>query len=114
VSNDWVVRYANRHFQLERQSPHPPARSTVRIFEDPTGQIEIHYRDRRLRWTEIPAPTRPTPAPAPAAHAGAPPLAPPRRHGPVRDHPWRDHAVAQHYAYQQFVKDRRAWERVQP
>jgi len=114
VSNDWVVRYANRYFQLERQSPHPPARSSVQVFEDPTGQIEIRYRDRRMRWTEIPALTRPTPALAPPSPAAAPPVAPPRRHGPVRDHPWRDHAVAQHYAYQQFVKDRRAWGRVQP
>jgi transposase len=34
VSNDWVVRYDNRFFQLERQSHRPPARGTVVVFED--------------------------------------------------------------------------------
>lgn len=33
VANDWVVRYHNRLFQLERRSPLPPARSTVLIYE---------------------------------------------------------------------------------
>jgi hypothetical protein len=46
VSNDWVVRYDNRLFQLERQSGHPPARSTVVVYEASEGQIEICYRDR--------------------------------------------------------------------
>lgn len=41
VSNDWVVRYANRHLQLERQSGLAPARSTVLVYEDRAGQIEI-------------------------------------------------------------------------
>src|SRR5207248_2589236 len=31
VSNDWVVRYANRLMQLERQSHQPPARSIVQV-----------------------------------------------------------------------------------
>jgi hypothetical protein len=114
VSNDWVVRYANRHFQLERQSHHPPARSSVQVFEDATGQIEIRYRNRRMRWTEITAtpPSKLAPAgvPRPAAH----PTTRSRRPGPLMDHPWRHHAVEQHYAYQQFAKERRAWERTQP
>jgi hypothetical protein len=55
VSNEWVVRYANRFLQLPRQSAHPPARSTVRVYEAADGQIEIRYRDRRMQWQEIPA-----------------------------------------------------------
>jgi hypothetical protein len=46
VSNDWVVRYHNRLLQLERQSGHAPARSTVLVSEDAEGQIEIRYRAR--------------------------------------------------------------------
>ena len=53
VSNDWVVRYANRHFQLERQSGLAPARSTVVVCESVDGRLEIRYRDRAMRWTEI-------------------------------------------------------------
>ena len=67
VSNDWVVRYANRLLQLERQSGHAPARSTVMVTEDVAGQIEIRYRDRAMRWTEIVGPV----ASAPAAATGA-------------------------------------------
>ena len=47
VANDWVVRYRNRVLQLERHSPLPPARGTVLVSEDATGQIEIRYRERR-------------------------------------------------------------------
>ena len=90
VSNDWVVRYDNRHFQLERQSQQPPARSTVQVFEDAAGQIEIRYRDRRMRWTEI-APAGVI-APPQARVPGVAPATPPRTgrsRTPSRTHPWR-------------------------
>lgn len=90
VSNDWVVRYANRLLQLERQSGHAPARSTVVVCESVDGQLEIRYRDRAMRWTEIAAGTVASPA---AAVTGAPPVsAAPRsrrRYHPATDHPWR-------------------------
>jgi transposase len=41
VSNDWVVRYDNRYFQIARQSHRPPARSTVQVSEAADGAIEI-------------------------------------------------------------------------
>ena len=116
VSNDWVVRYANRHFQLERHSHRPPARSTVQVFEDAAGQIEIRYRERRMRWTELAAPRPRPPAPAAPPRAATPPpsAVPARRPGQQSaDHPWHQ-APIDHHAYQQFAKDRRAWERVQP
>ena len=92
VSNDWVVRYDNRLLQVERQSGHPPARSTVLVREAANGALEIRYRDRAMRWTEITAAARgaqaeravsPGPAAAPQA-AGAS-----RRWHPGREHPWR-------------------------
>jgi hypothetical protein len=55
VSKDWVVRYDNRLFQLERESGHAPARSTVLVHEDEGGGIEIRYRGRLMRATEITA-----------------------------------------------------------
>jgi len=113
VSNDWVVRYANRHFQLARQSQQPPARSTVQIFEDVAGQIEICYRGRRVRWSEITPATR---QPTKRASSAAPRQAARRstRHPPVADHPWRSQAVEEHYAHEQLVKDRQAWRRANP
>jgi transposase len=92
VSNDWVVRYANRLFQLERQSHHPPARSTVLVREAADGQIDIRYRDHRMRWTEITAgpqrATTPSAPPRPNTET-APPRPPVRRWHPGREHPWR-------------------------
>lgn len=90
VSNDWVVRYDNRLFQLERQSGLAPARSRVLVREDMTGQIEIRYRDRAMRWTEI---VNPVVAPSTAVPAGAERAAFPKRprpHVPCADHPWRN------------------------
>jgi transposase len=116
VSNDWVVRYANRHFQLERQTALPPARGTVQVFEDAAGAIEIRYRDRRMRWTEIVAsagsssglPSRPRPVTPAAAKPRFR-----RPHGQGADHPWH-HGVTLHREYLQLTRDRRAWERGQP
>jgi transposase len=115
VSNDWVVRYANRHLQLERQSPLPPARSTVHVFEDATGQIDIWYRDSRMRWTEIARPLAPTPATQAVTHPGQPRTPkPPVRRPPTgaADHPW--HQGVKNPVFQQMVRERRAWARVQP
>lgn len=90
VSNDWVVRYANRHFQLERQSQQPPARSTVQVLEDAAGQIEIRYRDRRMRWTEIaPAALIAGPKTRVPVIAHAAPRLVGRSRPPSRTHPWR-------------------------
>ena len=114
VSNDWVIRYANRLLQLERQSHQPPARSTVQVFEDAAGAIEIRYRDRRMRWTEIAAPlVTERVAPAPRPSLPPTPQGRARRRGQAADHPWHQ-AVTQYYGSQQLAKERRAWERVQP
>jgi transposase len=91
VSNDWVVRYANRCLQLERQSGQAPARSTVVVGESVDGQLEIRYRNRVMRWHELsPAPLsgRPPAGPPPALAASA---SPGRRRPlpPSDDHPWR-------------------------
>jgi transposase len=108
VSNDWVVRYDNRWLQLERQSRRPPARSTVLVYETIDGQIEIRYRDRVMRWTEVTAPA-PTPAPSSTRTTPAPRRSHPSRWKPCADHPWRRSVDASHSA-RQLAKDRRAWE----
>jgi transposase len=113
VSNDWVVRYANRHFQLERQSQQPPARSTVQVFETLDGTIEIRYRERRMRWTEIPRPAPPVTAAPARPSVDDTPGRQPSRFGQSADHPWRQ-AGGEHALYRQAARDRRAWERVQP
>jgi transposase len=114
VANDWVVRYDNRLLQLERQSRLPPARSTVLVYEDIAGQLEVRYRDRVVRWTELPpgARARPTPPAAPSTRSGQPaPRVRGRRAG--GDHPWRA-VVEEYHVSRQLAKDRRAWMAGQP
>jgi hypothetical protein len=43
LSNDWVIRYATRHFQVARQSHQAPAKSTVLVRENGAGAIELPY-----------------------------------------------------------------------
>ena len=112
VSNDWVVRYANRHLQIERQTHQPPARGIVQVLENAAGQLEIHYRGRRMRWSLLDAP-RPSPAAPPRIVPPATMPAAKRRNGQAPDHPWH-HVVDAHRSSLAFRKDRRAWERVQP
>ena len=84
LSNDWVIRYDTRYFQVARQSHQAPARSTVLVREAVTGAIEIRYRGRLMRWTEIPAPVKPPSAAQPRLSS-----APHRPARPSADHPWR-------------------------
>lgn len=60
ISDDWVVRYDNRWFQLEGQGRYyAPAQGKVLVREGRHGSIAIEYRGRALRWQEISAPSRP-------------------------------------------------------
>jgi transposase len=88
VANDWVVRYHNRLLQLERQSGHAPARSTVCICEDAAGALEIRYREQVMRWTEI-VPGAAAARAAVAGLAAVSPSAPRPRYRPAASHPWK-------------------------
>jgi transposase len=86
VSQDWVVRYRNRAFQLRRETGYAPARGRVTVCEWEDGRVAIEYRGRVMRWTEITgaaavpvAPPRPVP----------PPRSPTRTRRPAATHPWR-------------------------
>ena len=89
ISQDWVVRYENRYFQLQPQSHrHAPERSKVLVCEGRHGNIAIEYRGQGLRWEEIPAPAKPQGAVESERQRGR--LAAVRRKWvPPTDHPWR-------------------------
>jgi len=84
ISNDWVVRYENRYFQLERSNDYPPRQAKVTVCEWEEGRIEIRYKGKAKGYREIAAPD-----PKPAVGMGA--KKPPRASGwkPPREHPWR-------------------------
>jgi transposase len=88
ISNDWVVRYENRYFQLERQSDYPPRQAKVTVCEWEDGRIEIRYQGKARPHREIEAPQ-----PAAAIRR----LAKPPRPGhwkPPANHPWREPGTA--------------------
>ena len=53
ISNDWVVRYENRYFQLERGSDYPPRQAKVTVCEWENGRIEIRYQGKAQAHHEI-------------------------------------------------------------
>jgi transposase len=90
ISDDWVVRYVNRFFQLEPESRnYAPARGKVRVCEWPEGRVEIEYRGHVVPWREIAAPARPR-----VVERTAPPPQPipKRKWVPPPNHPWREAA----------------------
>jgi transposase len=95
VSEDWVVRYENRFFQLQRQSAHyAPAKGKVLVCEGQHGSMAIEYRGRALPWQEIPAPTRPhvLAAEPTSERKGVPVSTAKRKWVAPADHPWREAA----------------------
>jgi transposase len=96
ISDDWVVRYDNRFFQLEPQSRHyAPARGKVVVGEGPEGHVGIEYRGHAVPWRELAAPARPRvveerPA-SEQARVPTPRIAK-RKWVPPADHPWRQAA----------------------
>ena len=69
ISNDWVVRYDNRFFQLQARSRnYAPAQGKVVVCEWQDGTMEIEYRGAKVPWQELaraPLRRQATPASAP-------------------------------------------------
>jgi transposase len=83
ISNDWVVRYESRYFQLERTSDYPPRQAKVTVCEWEDERIEIRYKGKARPHREIAAPE-----PKPVAAIGNKPPRQSRWKPPV-NHPWR-------------------------
>jgi transposase len=93
VSEDWVVRYGNRFFQLEpERKNYAPARSKVLVYEGRHGGMAIEYRGRPLRWREIAAPAKPQVLDTLARNARprVPIAVKKRKWVPPANHPWHE------------------------
>lgn len=54
VQNNWTIRWRNRFFQIHRQ--HESLRlagHNVMVYEALNGELQLRYRDKRLRFTEL-------------------------------------------------------------
>ncbi len=92
ISEDWVVRYDNRFFQLHPQSRnYAPARGEAVVWEWPNGRVDIEYRGHGVPWREIAALVRASLRETPRAAAPILPMAR-RKWVPPADHPWREAA----------------------
>ena len=85
ISNDWVVRYENRYFQLERSSDYPPRQAKVTVCEWEDGRIEIRYKGKARPHREIAAPRHAKQAEIRLVNK--PPR--PSQWKPAANHPWR-------------------------
>jgi transposase len=93
IGEDWVVRYANRYFQLEPQMRHhAPARSKVLVCEGRHGGITIEYRGRELRFEEIAAPAQPAAREASRSEWQRRAIAASVRRKAPANHPWKQAA----------------------
>jgi hypothetical protein len=87
ISNDWVVQYQGRMLQIERESRYAPAGGKVTVSAGRDGGLQICYRDRPVRWREIPPP-----APRPESRPRVPGRALEVRrnvHPTAGTHPWK-------------------------
>ncbi|MGH8335236.1 MAG: ISNCY family transposase, partial [Gammaproteobacteria bacterium] len=86
ISNDWVVSYKGRTFQIQAQSRnYAPARGKVTVCEWEDSRIKIYYREREVRWVEIqhqPSKEKTIAHSRAAVHRTRPSQ-------PGADHPWR-------------------------
>jgi hypothetical protein len=93
ISEDWVVRYDNRWFQLEGPGRYyAPAQGKVLVCEGRHGRIAIEYRGRALRWQEIAAPLRPTRSEVHPVVKQATESCTKPKWVPPENHPWRQAA----------------------
>jgi len=96
ISQDWVVRYGNRFFQLQPGTHHyAPAKRRAVVCESRDGSLRIEYRGRAVRWEEIPASARATgqgSSELGQQRGDLAPRQPKRKWVPPADHPWRQPA----------------------
>ena len=87
ISNDWVVQYQGRFLQIERESRYAPAGGKVIVSEGREGGLQIGYRDRQVKWREIPRPLhRAEQRQRVKGHARE---VRKKLHRPASDHPWK-------------------------
>src|SRR4029077_10027261 len=88
ISEDWVVRYENRFFQLA-SCQYAPAEGKVTVCEGRHGSITIAYRGRALPYHEISARARRNEYAVKVVGERASSQPVKRKCVPAANHPWR-------------------------
>jgi transposase len=87
ISNDWVVQYQGRFLQIERESRYAPAGGKVTVSKGRDGRLQIWYRERPVKWREIPTPP-PHPLARPRGRGHALEVRK-KAYPPTAHHPWK-------------------------
>lgn len=88
VAKDWVVRYQNRLFQIEKNNVSlPPSGRKVVVQRLLDGRIRLLYKGEALRYREIEPDQRQTSAQKETIASAS--VIAKRPHKPAADHPWR-------------------------
>lgn len=53
VSRDWIVRFENNYYQLEKQSRYKPATGKVDVKRYLNGEMHIYYRGREASYRQL-------------------------------------------------------------
>jgi transposase len=83
LSDDWIVRYGNGYYQIERQSDRPPTNKKILVRHYLNGELHFNYRGQDRQYRQLPQ--RPGPTKKVKALI-------PRKNQvivPAVDHPWR-------------------------
>lgn len=92
LTNDWTVRYANRHYQIQEKQdgPRPKPNDSIAVRIRLDGSVYLSFNDKPLAFSECGAP------PSSAGHKPKDPgkAAPARgtKTKPAYNHPWRKQA----------------------
>ncbi len=91
LSQDWILRFKGKYYQLERQSGYAPSAARVQVRQYLDGELRLNYRGQDVAYRELSE--RPVNTPKPAEKKAQPDLAkesvPKAKPNPSTDHPWR-------------------------
>jgi len=54
LSQDWILRFKRKYYQLERQSGYAPSAARVQVRQYLDGELRLNYRGQDVAWMASP------------------------------------------------------------
>ena len=86
LTKDWIVRFENNYYQINRKTSVPPAVKRVKVRRYLNDELHINYRGKDVEFIQLPE--RPVPPVKPPARA-ARVFRKTKPNIPPSEHPWR-------------------------
>ena len=81
ITRDWIVRFENNYYQLERQSKYGPVWGKVLVRKYLNSELHFNYRGQDMNYEQLPQ--RPVPVQRQSEAKKK------KKYTPPLDHPWR-------------------------